>query len=113
MPRFAILLHDTPQESHFDFMLEVNGVLKTWSLPCHPANGMTIEAKPLPDHRIAYLDYEGPVSGDRGTVARWDAGTYATQAQTDAGWVVELAGKKIRGNVTIKRETTGRTVILF
>jgi hypothetical protein len=73
-------------------MLECDGVLRTWSLEELPrwwqvfanrkygildisfAAWNFVRAYPLGDHRIAYLDYEGPVSGDRGYVRRLDAG---------------------------------------
>ena len=57
-------------------MLEMEGKLRTWRLERLPAPGVGIRAEPLGDHRIAYLDYEGPVSGGRGSVTRWDAGEF-------------------------------------
>lgn len=72
--RFVILEHDFPT-LHWDLMLEAGDVLKTWRLPEPPRAG-TMTVEPLPDHRVRYLDYEGPVSGDRGAVARWDAGVF-------------------------------------
>ncbi len=74
MPRFVILCHENHRGAHFDFMLESGDVLKTWALPQPPASGVEIECEALADHRLAYLDYEGPVSGGRGSVARWDRG---------------------------------------
>jgi len=76
MPRFVILRHDAPRRLHFDFLLEVSGGLKTWALPQSPQDGVEMVCEALPDHRQGYLDYEGPVSGGRGTVTRWDWGTY-------------------------------------
>jgi hypothetical protein len=75
MPRYVILTHDHPFP-HWDFMLEDGSVLRTWRLLAQPAAGQIVRAEKLPDHRLAYLDYEGPVSGGRGVVARWDYGTY-------------------------------------
>src|SRR5204862_462785 len=75
MPRFVILEHDHP-ERHWDFMLEAGPVLRTWRLAKAPdATGIRIAAQPLGDHRALYLDYEGPLSGARGTVTRWDGAT--------------------------------------
>ena len=79
MPRFVILRHDAPQGLHFDLLLEASGVLRTWALPQPPDSGVEMECEALPDHRMAYLDYEGPVSGGRGTVDRWDWGTYGLE----------------------------------
>ena len=44
-----------------------------------------MDAEVLPDHRLAYLDYEGPISGDRGSVTRWDRGTYDVEHQSGIG----------------------------
>src|SRR5262245_17631602 len=81
MPRFVVLRHETPpgyrRPAHFDLMLEEGGVLRTWALESlPPVGGEPIPAERLPDHRLDYLDYEGPVSGDRGSVSRVDFGTY-------------------------------------
>jgi hypothetical protein len=101
MPRFVVLRHETPRATHFDFMIETGAVLKTWALAEPPRPDEEIEATPLADHRLAYLDYEGPVSGDRGTVSRWDRGQYAFQQQTALQWVLSLAGEKLRGTITL------------
>src|SRR5688572_19690852 len=57
MPRFVILRHEMPLDhnrgTHFDLMLEVGGVLRTWSLPELPATGKVVLAEALPDHRLA------------------------------------------------------------
>jgi hypothetical protein len=102
MPRFVILRHDAPRGVHFDFMLESGGVLKTWSLPQPPRPGVEILCEALPDHRLAYLDYEGPVSGDRGTVTRWDHGTCTIERQTDVEWTVQLNGERTTGLATLR-----------
>jgi hypothetical protein len=75
VPRFVVLEHDHPV-LHWDLMLEHDGQLRTWRLLREPVGDDHVPAEPLPAHRLAYLDHEGPVSGDRGTVTRWDAGTY-------------------------------------
>ena len=81
MPRYVILQHEMPaghedRPLHWDLMFEWHDSLRTWALACEPRAGVEIAARRLSDHRLAYLDYEGPVSGDRGSVRRWDAGTY-------------------------------------
>lgn len=95
MPRYVILTHDHPF-LHWDFMLEVGGVLRTWRLVQPPEPGVVVAAELLADHRLAYLDYEGPVSGNRGTVTRWDAGTYEGREEAD-GWALHLEGGRLRG----------------
>jgi hypothetical protein len=105
MPRFVVLRHESPRGIHFDFMLEAGDVLKTWALPQPPQPGLEMECKALADHRLAYLDYEGPISGDRGLVCCWDRGTYRIVEQSDAQWVLELAGEKLAGTATFCRPT--------
>ena len=101
MPQYVILRHDSPRGVHFDFMLEVGDVLKTWALPQPPQPGVEIECEALGDHRRAYLDYEGPLSGNRGSVTRWDRGEYNVERQSDEKWVVNLASEKLVGRATL------------
>ncbi len=101
MPRFVILQHETDAGSHYDLMLEVGGVLKTWSLSEPPEADREVACKSLPDHRLAYLDYEGPISGGRGSVTRWDQGTYQREEPTATEWVVELFGDRLVGRATL------------
>jgi hypothetical protein len=101
MAGFVILEHDHPAGRHYDFMLEIGDVLKTWSFAEPPAAGVEQTAVLLPDHRLAYLDYEGPVSGNRGSVKRWDRGEFELLAQTDESVFVKLLGKKIHGHATL------------
>lgn len=88
-------------------MLEAEGVLKTWALSQEPAEGVEIAAEALADHRLAYLDYEGPVSGGRGTVVRWDQGDYRLVSQRDDEWIVELSGERLSGRATLRRSPAG------
>jgi hypothetical protein len=103
MPRFVILEHDYPK-LHWDLMLEAGAALKTWRLAKPPeTRGENIEAVPLPEHRLDYLDYEGPVSGARGNVKRWDGGTYELLAD-DASHAVRvlLHGQRVQGAAAIE-----------
>jgi hypothetical protein len=103
MPRFVILHHDSPRGEHFDFMLEAGDVLKTWALPRAPAAGVDMDCEALADHRLAYLDYEGLISGDRGGVTRWDGGTYSLECQRSEEWAVTLASDRLVGRATLRR----------
>jgi hypothetical protein len=96
MPRFVVLEHDHPV-LHWDLMLETGDVLRTWKLTAPPEPGRVIAASYLFEHRRMYLDYEGPVSGDRGRVKRWDAGTYSWLEDADERVVFEVAGGRVRG----------------
>ena len=103
MPRYAILRHDSPRGVHWDLLLETGPALKTWALPQPPEPGVEMTCEALTDHRLEYLDYEGPVSDDRGSVARWDRGTYRVDSQSDRELVVELSGEKLSGRATLSR----------
>ena|SRR2546425_5991701 len=112
MPGYVILEHDWPTR-HWDFMLEIGDTLETWRLPTPPAANVKISAEKTFDHRLMYLDYEGPVSAGRGSVARWDAGSYEliveesgsadqksrARSKRDAidRRVIQLAGKRLEG----------------
>jgi hypothetical protein len=106
VPRFAILRHESPHGVHFDLMLELDGVLKTWAMPLPPTLGEETDCETLPDHRIEYLDYEGPISGDRGDVTRWDHGVYTTESRSDDEWVVQFTGEKLVARASFLRSST-------
>jgi hypothetical protein len=107
MPRFVVLRHElppnAPRGSHYDLMLEQEGVLRTWACEQLPAAGEPTAAERLADHRLAYLEFEGPVSGDRGSVTRVAAGTYELLAEDDTLVRVRLSGDSIRGMLTIEQ----------
>ena len=100
MPRFVILRHEMPPQSarglHWDLMLEDGDVLRTWALEQEPQGGAAMDAEALADHRKIYLNYEGTISGNRGTVKRWDAGTYTQQTAPEGEWVVKLNGQRLQ-----------------
>ncbi len=106
MPRFVILTHDWPTP-HWDFLVEAGAVLRAWRLFGEPRAGRDIPAEPNADHRLLYLDYEGPVSGGRGTVARWDAGSCAWLADGADRVAIELRGARVAGRAILRRDTGG------
>jgi hypothetical protein len=112
MPRFVILEHDHPQ-LHWDFMLEAGSVLRTWRLAAVPAAEMPIPATAIGDHRPFYLDYEGPVSGNRGRVLRWDAGTYEELISAKNDLQVRLQGKRLSGIARLAMSEGSDWLFLF
>ncbi len=106
MPRFVVLTHDHPF-LHWDLMLEQGDSLRTWRLSQPLDSAGPIAAEALPHHRPAYLDYEGPVSGGRGTVERWDTGSYELIESSADRVRVQFAGSKLSGTVSISRAETG------
>ena len=106
--RFVILTHDYPA-LHWDLMLESGGVLRTWRLLEEPTPDSIIVAEPLSDHRLHYLDYEGPVSGDRGTVVRWDHGRHETK-ETPTGLHSVIKGQRMAsGTIALTRDAEKST----
>ena len=100
MLRYVILEHDGP-EKHWDFMLETGPVLLTWKLAAAPPASVSIPAEKSFDHRLMYLDYEGPISGDRGSVSRWDGGTFETLIEQENRRVIRLQGERLQGIVEL------------
>ncbi len=105
--RFVILEHRTAHGVHWDFMLEWGEVLRTWSLAQRPSPGCRVAATALPDHRMLFLDYEGPISRDRGTVTRWDRGTFMLLSESEGEVVVDLSGRRLAGRTTLSRDASG------
>ena len=89
--RWVVLSHTGHGPDHHDVMIEraPGGELATWrARRWPPTPGDALE--PLPDHRRAYLDYEGPISGGRGRVRRVASGT-AGENWSDAAGTFALA----------------------
>lgn len=103
MPRFVILTHDWPFP-HLDFLAECGGVLRAWRLLTEPTADADIPAEPNFDHRLFYLDYEGPLSGERGSVSRWDAGTGEWLADEPDRVEIDLRGSKLTGRAVIRSD---------
>jgi len=112
MPRFVILEHDHPQ-LHWDFMLEAKEVLRTWKLDMPPQVGQTINAELSFDHRLIYLDYEGPLSNNRGSATRWDTGTFNWQNDTKDHVLIDLKGNRCSGAVELRRGSNDQWQALF
>ncbi len=101
MLRFVILKHtigprfDRTDQTHLDWMFEREGhgeLLRTFATPVLDLCVLDIdaEATELAGHRAAYLDYQGPVSGDRGEVRRLVSGRYRMIANSEDRFEVEL-----------------------
>src|SRR5262249_17997154 len=100
MPRFSILAHDHPSP-HWDLFLESGDVLRSWRLLAPLAAGAAVPAEPTGDHRLLYLVYEGPVSGDRGSVTRVDGGPFIWETDSPEHVVVGVAGTRFTGRLTL------------
>jgi DNA ligase D-like protein (predicted 3'-phosphoesterase) len=116
--RFVIQKHDA-STLHYDFRLEVDGVLKSWAIPKGPSTDLREKrlAVQVEDHGLDYFDFEG-VLGEgygAGTVLVWDMGTYrnlddehSMAEALEAGHVkVWLEGEKLVGGWTLQRTRGG------
>ncbi|MBV9009452.1 MAG: non-homologous end-joining DNA ligase [Verrucomicrobia bacterium] len=106
--RFVIQKHDATR-LHYDFRLEMEGVLKSWAIPkglpwAQAEKHLAVEVE---DHPIEYGDFEGIIPEGQyggGTVMLWDRGTYeVTHADSPLAGLragkfhVILHGKKAQG----------------
>src|SRR6266550_1312166 len=117
--RFVVQRHRATR-LHYDFRLEMDGVLVSWAVPRGPtldpgARRMAIHVE---DHPIEYLDFEGVIPKGEyggGDVIVWDWGTWTPEAETpdpakaidDGELKFSLRGEKLKGRFTIVR-TSGR-----
>ena len=110
---------------HYDFRLEVNGVLKSWAVPKGPSLNPVDKrlAMAVEDHPIEYADFEGVIP-DReygaGAVIVWDIGFYrnttekhgkpvsADEAIRDGHIRFTLVGTKLRGGFALTRTGIGK-----
>src|SRR3954454_6019654 len=119
--RFVVQRHRA-RRLHYDFRLEIGGVLVSWAVPKGPALGPSIRraAFKVEDHPIEYIDFEGVIPAGEyggGDVIVWDAGTWEPQeagdppdpaAALDAGELhVDLFGEKLRGRFVFVRTRRG------
>jgi len=96
--RYVVLHHTEIDQPHYDLMFERQSDAPLTTVRCSawpPAEGATFE--PIADHRAAYLDYEGPISGNRGRVTRVESGTCIIDADGSDSLLLSLSsGRKIR-----------------
>ncbi|MFW6056457.1 MAG: DNA polymerase ligase N-terminal domain-containing protein [Chloroflexota bacterium] len=117
-PRFVIQKHKA-SSLHYDFRLEVDGVLKSWAVPKGPSTDPSVKrlAMPTEDHPLDYIDFEGTIPEGEygaGTVIVWDTGTYRNMKNGDLARAIEegqaevwLEGKKLTGGYVFIRTGKG------
>jgi DNA ligase D-like protein (predicted 3'-phosphoesterase) len=112
-PIFVIQKH-AATSLHYDFRLEVDGVLRSWAIPKGPSTDPREKrlAVEVEDHPLSWGDFEGVIGSGygAGTVIVWDTGPYrnlgdvpmaeALGAGRASFW---LEGRKLRGGYTLAR----------
>jgi DNA ligase D-like protein (predicted 3'-phosphoesterase) len=121
-PMFVIQKHKA-RSLHYDFRLEVDGVLVSWAVPKGPSTDPREKhlAVRVEDHPLDYGDFEGAIPKGQygaGSVIVWDTGTYRNttkkngkevpikEALENGHLTVWLEGKKLKGGYALTR--TGR-----
>jgi DNA ligase D-like protein (predicted 3'-phosphoesterase) len=99
--RFVVHKH-IARQLHYDFRLELDGVLKSWAVPkgLPQESGIKRLAVAVEDHPISYLDFEGEIpEGEYGAgqVEIWDRGTYQLLSRTPSKVEFILEGGKLKG----------------
>jgi bifunctional non-homologous end joining protein LigD len=111
-PYFCVQRHDATR-LHYDFRLEIDGVLKSWAVPKGPSLDPAVKvfAAHVEDHPVEYGDFEGNIPAGNyggGSVMLWDRGTFdllgdvAAEAQLARGDLkFRLHGEKLKGDFAI------------
>ena len=119
----VLLLHRQTHGEHYDWMLEdplsppTRGQLVTFRLAMpadqwHAAKHFDLQR--LTDHRREYLQYEGPLSGDRGHVQRTDSGWYRVRLWSPMRMVIDVRMHTFAGAIELAqvRDDQWRAVVI-
>jgi bifunctional non-homologous end joining protein LigD len=110
--RFCVQRHDATR-LHYDFRLEIDGVLKSWAIPKGPTldPGVRHLAAMVEDHPVEYVDFEGNIPAGNygaGSVMLWDYGTFELPGDVPAldqiargDLKFRLHGQKLNGDFAL------------
>lgn len=118
-PLFVIQKHNA-SHLHYDFRLEIDGVLKSWAIPKGPSTDPRVKrlAMETEDHPMSYADFEGMIPEGEygaGSVIVWDTGSFDNikekngkliplqKCYKDGHIEVDLHGKKLQGGYALIR----------
>ena len=116
MLRFVIHKHKATH-LHYDFRLEIEGVLKSWAVPkgVPEEAGIKRLAVAVEDHQLDYIDFEGIIPEGQygaGTVEIWDNGNCELESMEKGKIVFRLNGRKVKGRYALIR-TQGKNWLIF
>ena len=103
---------------HYDFRIEVEGILRSWAIPKIPPleAGIKRLAVPTGDHELAYADFEGEIPEGvygAGMVEIWDRGEVELDEREDDKLVFHLKGEKLRGRYCMVRLKDSENWLFF
>lgn len=115
--RFVIQKHDATR-LHYDFRMEMDGVLKSWAIPKEPPteSGVKRLAVQVEDHELSYIHFEGTIPEGKygaGKVEVWDRGTYALKHRSENKIMFTLHGERLSGNYTLLRFKQDKNWLFF
>ncbi len=113
--RLFVVQHHRARRDHYDFRLEVDGVLVSWAMPKGPTLDPSVRslAVHVEDHPMEYRDFEGVIPAGQyggGDVIVWDRGTWVPSGTDDPGAAIragelhfDVFGEKLRGRFVLVR----------